>query len=80
MLGLGVGYPHQAASVGREFGSPVAAMHDYLAQMTAPTQPPAPDAAYPWITGANGPRMLVLAGQIADGASSSPPTLAGLTS
>ena len=23
VLGLGVGYPHQAASVGREFGSPV---------------------------------------------------------
>jgi alkanesulfonate monooxygenase SsuD/methylene tetrahydromethanopterin reductase-like flavin-dependent oxidoreductase (luciferase family) len=35
VLGLGVGYPHQAASVGREFGSPVATMRDYVDQMTA---------------------------------------------
>jgi probable F420-dependent oxidoreductase len=68
VLGLGVGYPHQAASVGREFGSPVATMRDYLDQMTAPTQLPAPDVAYPKIIGANGPRMLALAGEIADGA------------
>jgi alkanesulfonate monooxygenase SsuD/methylene tetrahydromethanopterin reductase-like flavin-dependent oxidoreductase (luciferase family) len=30
VLGLGVGYPYQAASVGREFGSPLATMRDYL--------------------------------------------------
>jgi probable F420-dependent oxidoreductase len=68
VLGLGVGYPHQAASVGREFGSPVATMRDYLDQMTAPAQLPAPDVAYPTIIGANGPKMLALAGEIADGA------------
>ena len=68
VLGLGVGYPHQAASVGREFGPPVATMRDYLDQMTAPTQLPAPDVAYPKIIGANGPKMLALAGQHADGA------------
>ena len=68
MLGLGVGYPHQAASVGREFGRPVATMRDYLDQLTAPTQLPAPDVAYPKIIGANGPMMLALAGQHADGA------------
>ncbi len=55
VLGLGVGYPQQAASVGREFGSPVAMMRDYLDQMAAPTQLPAPDVAYPKIIGANGP-------------------------
>jgi probable F420-dependent oxidoreductase len=68
VLGLGVGYPHQAASVGREFGSPVATMRDYLDQMTAPTQLPAPDVAYPTIIGANGPKMLALSGEISDGA------------
>jgi probable F420-dependent oxidoreductase len=68
VLGLGVGYPAQAASVGREFGSPVATMRGYLDQMSAPTQLPAPDVAYPKIIGANGPKMLALAGEIADGA------------
>jgi probable F420-dependent oxidoreductase len=68
VLGLGVGYPQQAASVGREFGSPVATMRRYLEQMSAPTQLPAPDVAYPKVIGANGPRMLALAGEMADGA------------
>jgi len=68
VLGLGVGYPHQAASVGREFGRPVTTMRDYLDQLTAPTQLPAPDVAYPKIIGANGPKMLALSGELADGA------------
>jgi alkanesulfonate monooxygenase SsuD/methylene tetrahydromethanopterin reductase-like flavin-dependent oxidoreductase (luciferase family) len=68
VLGLGVGYPHQAASVGREFGSPVATMRDYLDQMSAPTQLPAPEVAYPKIIGANGAKLLALAAEIADGA------------
>ena len=64
VLGLGVGYPQQAASVGRG----VATMRDYLDRMGAPTQLPAPDSAYPRIIGANGPKMLALAGEITDGA------------
>jgi probable F420-dependent oxidoreductase len=68
VLGLGVGYPHQAASVGREFGRPVGTMREYLDQMGAKTQLPAPDVAYPRIIGANGPKMLALSGEIADGA------------
>ena len=68
VLGLSVGYPYQAASVGREFGSPVATMRAYLDQMAGPTQLPAPDVAYPMIIGANGPKMLALSGEIADGA------------
>src|SRR3984957_11374756 len=67
-LGLGVGYPQQAASVGREFGRPVGTMREYLEQMGAPTQLPAPDVDYPKIIGANGPKMLALSGEIADGA------------
>jgi probable F420-dependent oxidoreductase len=68
VLGLGVGYPQQAASVGREFGRPVATMRGYLNQMAAPTQLPSPDVAYPKVIGANGPRMLALAGEMANGA------------
>jgi probable F420-dependent oxidoreductase len=68
VLGLGVGYPHQAASVGREFGRPLATMRGYLDQMAAPGQFPAPDVAYPRIIGANGPKMLALGGELADGA------------
>ncbi|HEY5361511.1 MAG TPA: TIGR03620 family F420-dependent LLM class oxidoreductase [Streptosporangiaceae bacterium] len=68
VLGLGVGYPQQADSVGREYGSPLATMRDYLDQMSAPTQLPAPDVAYPKIIGANSPKMLALSGAAADGA------------
>lgn len=68
VLGLGVGYPQQAASVGRDFGRPVATARAYLDQMASPTAPPALDAAYPRLIGATGARMLALAGEIADGA------------
>lgn len=68
VLGLGVGYPEQAASVGHEFGRPLRTMRDYLHRMDSPTSPPAPDAAYPRIIAANGPKMLALAGESADGA------------
>lgn len=68
VLGLGVGYPDQAASVGREFGSPLTTMRDYLDRMDSVTWPPAPDAPYPRIVAANGPKMLTLAGEKADGA------------
>lgn len=68
VLGLGVGYPAQAASAGREFGKPLATMRDYLSMMSAPTQMPALDAPYVRIVGANGPKMLALAGELADGA------------
>ena len=67
-LGLGVGYPEQATSIGQQFGSPLATMRDYLGRMDSPTWPPAPDAAYPRIIAANGPKMLALAGEIAHGA------------
>ena len=68
VLGLGVGYPQQAASAGLEFGRPLATMRSYLERMTAESQPPAPDVRYPRIVAANGPKMLALAGETADGA------------
>lgn len=68
VLGLGVGYPHQAAASGREFGKPVTTMRGYLEQMDVPGFVPAPDAGYPRIVAANGRRMLALAAEAADGA------------
>jgi probable F420-dependent oxidoreductase len=68
IAGLGVGYPEQAASTGQEFGAPLVTMRDYLNRMDSPTWPPAPDAAYPRVIAANGPKMLALAGEMADGA------------
>jgi probable F420-dependent oxidoreductase len=68
VAGLGVGYPEQAASTGREFGSPLVTMRDYLNQMDSPTWPPAPDGVYPRVIAANGPKMVALAREIADGA------------
>ncbi|HEY0933377.1 MAG TPA: TIGR03620 family F420-dependent LLM class oxidoreductase [Trebonia sp.] len=67
VLGLGAGYPQQAAAVGREFGGPLAAMRDYLERMAAPTMTPAPAGSYPRIVAANGPRMIALAAELADG-------------
>jgi len=61
VLGLGVGYPQQAESVGRAFGSPLATLRDYVTGMDGET-------TYPRILGANGPKMLGLAAEIADGA------------
>ena len=67
VLGLGSGYPQQAAAVGREFGRPLTAMRDYLERMTAPTMTPAAAAPYPRIVAANGPKMIALAADLADG-------------
>jgi probable F420-dependent oxidoreductase len=69
VLGIGVGYPFQAAQVGRDFGRPLTVIRDYFEQMTA-EQPLAqvPELSYPRILAASGPKMLALAGEIADGA------------
>ncbi|HWC83514.1 MAG TPA: TIGR03620 family F420-dependent LLM class oxidoreductase [Pseudonocardiaceae bacterium] len=68
VLGIGVGYPSQAESVGQPWGSPLATLRDYLDRMHLPTQLPAPTTPYPRIVAANGPKMLALAGDVTDGA------------
>jgi probable F420-dependent oxidoreductase len=65
VLGLGAGHPEQAAALGRDYGSPVRTVREYRTAMTATL---APDAPYPCLLAANGPRMLALAAEIADGA------------
>ncbi|SFS65982.1 LLM class flavin-dependent oxidoreductase [Saccharopolyspora flava] len=67
VLGLGVGYPEQARAVGREFGSPVATLRDYLSRMSEPGAVPAPRARYPRIIGAMGPKLTALGAEMADG-------------
>ncbi|MGC5248226.1 LLM class flavin-dependent oxidoreductase [Gordonia sp. DT219] len=69
VLGLGVGYPFQAAAVGREFGKPRTVATDYLDRMTEPVPiSPATEVRYPRLLAANGPAMLEIAGALADGA------------
>lgn len=68
VLGLGVGHPPQAEAVGREYGRPLATIRAYRERMDEPTFPPAPDTPYPRLIAANGPKMLALAAEIADGA------------
>ena len=68
VLGLGVGYPQQAEVAGRDYGRPLATMREYQRRMGEATWPPVPDADYPRIVAANGPKMLELAAETADGA------------
>lgn len=68
VLGLGVGHPQQAETAGRDYGRPLDTMHDYQRRMGEATWPPVPDADYPRIIAANGPKMLELASETADGA------------
>ncbi|KAA0097633.1 TIGR03620 family F420-dependent LLM class oxidoreductase [Mycolicibacterium sp. P1-18] len=68
ILGLGVGYPQQAEVAGRDYGRPLATMREYQRRMGEVTWPPVPDADYPRIVAANGPKMLELAAETADGA------------
>lgn len=68
VLGLGVGYPQQAETAGRDYGRPLDTMRDYQRRMGEATWPPVPAADYPRIVAANGPRMLEVAAETADGA------------
>jgi probable F420-dependent oxidoreductase len=67
VLGLGVGNPQRAEVPGREFGPPLATMREYLERMNSPVRPPAADTPYPRLIGANGPEMVALAAELADG-------------
>jgi probable F420-dependent oxidoreductase len=67
VLGLGVGYPQQAKVADRKFGPPVATMREYLERMNSQVRPPGADTPYPRLIGANGPEMVALAAELADG-------------
>ncbi|WP_326672530.1 TIGR03620 family F420-dependent LLM class oxidoreductase [Streptomyces canus] len=70
VLGIGTGKADQAAAVGLRYDRPLAQLRSYLDQMEAPplTIAPPPDAQYPRLLAAVGPKMLALAGERADGA------------
>lgn len=69
VLGLGVGYPFQAETVGRAYGSPLDNARQYLTRrLVVPPITPALDASYATILAANGPKMLAVARDHADGA------------
>ena len=53
---------------GSHTNHPLTTIRDHVAGMDGQTSPPAPDTAYPRVLAANGPKMLALAGDIADGA------------
>ncbi|MCU1394827.1 MAG: putative F420-dependent oxidoreductase [Ilumatobacteraceae bacterium] len=69
LLGIGGGYDFQAAQARQELVKPLVRMRDYFSNMVEP-QPvlDVPEVAYARLIGANGPKMLALAGEIADGA------------
>ena len=69
VLGLGGGYPFQAAAAGQEVVPLLGRTRDYLAAMT--TRQPildVPPVNYATVVAANGPKMLALVGELADGA------------
>lgn len=69
VLGLGAGYPFQAAHLGQDYGSAPTRMRTYVGQMTEPQKLLyVPEVTYPMILGANGPKMLALAGEVSCGA------------
>jgi len=72
VLGIGVGFAKQAASLGQEYGRPLARVRAYLDTMDTPVDtglaPPPATAAYPRVLAAVGPKMLALAAERADGA------------
>jgi len=68
VLGIGSGHPGQAETVGQQFGQPLATMRDYLGKMTGITAGSATATPYPRLIGANGPKMLKLAAELANGA------------
>jgi probable F420-dependent oxidoreductase len=69
VLGAGAGYPFHAERVGRSYHPPRTQFADYLSRMLATdllVRPP--NARYACVIAANGPRMLDLAHDAADGA------------
>ncbi|GHF14629.1 LLM class F420-dependent oxidoreductase [Amycolatopsis deserti] len=68
VLGLGVGHPFQAASLGQSFAKPLRGMREYLSRMDEEAAANPPAAPFPRVLAAIGPRMLELSRDAADGA------------
>lgn len=74
VLGIGVGFAHQAEGLGQTYGRPLSRVRHYLDEMetasatAGSTDVPPPATPYPRLVGAVGPKMLALAAERADGA------------
>ncbi|GAC68307.1 LLM class flavin-dependent oxidoreductase [Gordonia soli] len=69
VLGVGVGYPEQADVIGRTFTRPLEIARGYLDRLDdVVAMSPAPEVRVPRLLAANGPRMLGVARDHADGA------------
>ncbi|WP_202867763.1 TIGR03620 family F420-dependent LLM class oxidoreductase [Kribbella pittospori] len=66
VLGVGVSAPVVVDRLGETFDRPLSRMRDYLTRMDEVEGPP--DAQYPRVLAALGPKMLALAAELADGA------------
>lgn len=67
-LGIGIGHPYQAASIGADFTKPLSHMRDYLSRMDEEAAANPPAEPFPRVLAAIGPKMLELARDAADGA------------
>jgi probable F420-dependent oxidoreductase len=71
ILGLGVSHAHLLSRRGHDYPKPVPAMREYLDAMTqAPYMSRLPEHPAPIVLGALGPKMMALAGELAQGACS----------
>jgi probable F420-dependent oxidoreductase len=68
VLGIGIGHPFQAQSVGDDFGKPLQRMRKYLSTMDDEAAANPPAEPFPRVLAAIGPKMLELSRDAADGA------------
>jgi probable F420-dependent oxidoreductase len=68
VLGVGIGQPFQAESVGNDFRKPLQRMRKYLSTMDEEAAASPPAEPFPRVLAAIGPRMLELSRDAADGA------------
>jgi probable F420-dependent oxidoreductase len=68
VLGIGAGYPSQAARVGNDYSKPLAQLRTYVSRLTEASPPlETPAVNYPTILAAMGRGAIALGGEVADG-------------
>jgi len=68
VLGIGAGYPSQAARVGGDYSKPLTQLRTYVSRLTEGSPPlETPEVNYPTILAALGRAAVMAAGEVADG-------------